>query len=153
MKDKGVLFFLPVGELHIQRSISLVTNHVVQGLPRTFRVRQGQVTPGSGKIRISCIRPGQLTSGEGLLLFYEYSQSSHLLAILAAGMGFGHPGTIATGSFWKSLYLDCHEQKYMMKVISTSSNPSWTAHPQLCYAPSPQSEHGASGHKRTNFHA
>ena len=48
-KGKGVLFFLPVGELHIQRSISLVTNHVVQGLPRTFRVRQGQVTPGELK--------------------------------------------------------------------------------------------------------
>ena len=35
----------PVGELHIQCSISLVTDHIVEGLPRAFRVRQGEVAP------------------------------------------------------------------------------------------------------------
>ena len=46
----------PVGELHIQSSISLVTDHVVQRLPRAFWVRQCQVAPGVvgslvGKVR------------------------------------------------------------------------------------------------------
>ena len=36
----------PVGELHIQCSISLVADHVVHGLPGAFRVGQGEVTPG-----------------------------------------------------------------------------------------------------------
>ena len=35
----------PVGELHIQCSISLVPDHIVEGLPRAFRVRQGEVAP------------------------------------------------------------------------------------------------------------
>ena len=35
----------PVGELHIHCSISLVPDHIVEGLPGAFRVRRGEVAP------------------------------------------------------------------------------------------------------------
>ena len=40
----------PVGELHIQCSISLVPNHIVEGLPGAFRVGQGEVAPAEREI-------------------------------------------------------------------------------------------------------
>ena len=37
----------PVGELHIHCSISLEPDHIVKGLPGAFRVRKGEVAPGT----------------------------------------------------------------------------------------------------------
>ena len=37
--------------------------------------------------------------------------------MLAAGMGLGHPGTIARGSLWKSLYLEFHMKSFRSKVL------------------------------------
>ena len=40
----------PVGELHIHCSISLVPDHIVEGLPGAFRVRRGEVAPGKREV-------------------------------------------------------------------------------------------------------